>query len=143
MLYQNKRLIKLHYTLFTDSVIFCDASGFPFLLFIRQTVTLALVTHNKSNSAFQSQWQPDPPENCHFSVKKLPKTFFSKKLTKFSFFVNFLTFKNVKFLEDKVQTWLNKDKVIDFTHRFHSLTRKSKPRTQCEINPHKQRDPKR
>ena len=27
--------------------------------------------------------QPDPPENCHLTVKKLPKTFFSEKKSSF------------------------------------------------------------
>ena len=33
--------------------------------------------------------KPDPPENCHLTVKKLPKTyFFQKKLTKIFIFLN-------------------------------------------------------
>ena len=33
-------------------------------------------------------WRADPPENCHLTVKKLPKTwlFFKKNCQKFSFF---------------------------------------------------------
>ena len=49
-------------------------------------------------------WPPDPPENCHLTVKKLPKfSFFSKKLPmaiflkKMKIFGNFFR-KNVKFL---------------------------------------------
>ena len=43
---------------------------------------------------FRCGFLPDPPENCHLTVKKLPLTIMLKKMT---IFVNFFE-KKIKFL---------------------------------------------